>query len=77
MNHVQHVSITKGGQQVFQFVCHDDLARAGWLAGLVMDGLCDYHGGDDWGYQVTSVPYVQAMNNAMDIVRWATDKVVI
>lgn len=75
MNTVQHVSISKAGAEVFKFVCHDDAARANYIAGMVIDALSDYHGGDDWNYKVEAVPYVAAMTSVMDIVHMATDKV--
>ncbi len=77
MNQVQQVVVTKGGRTAFTFICYDDFGKASYLAGGVMDRLCDYHGGDDWDYQVTSVPYVGAMTAPRELIELALSKVAV
>lgn len=77
MNTVHLATITKGGQQVYQFAHYDNEGRANYLAGVVMDRLCDYHGGDDWDYSVTPLPYAASISAEWGIIEHALSKAVV
>lgn len=77
MNTVYLATITKGGNVAFQFVAGTEMDRANYLAGEVMDRLCDYHGGDDWYYEVEPLPYFGGMMAPSELVKHALSKVAI
>lgn len=77
MNNCQLATITKGGRTVYQFVCYDNRDQASYIAGGVMDDLCDYHGGNDWDYQITTLPYVHSMTPPHKVVQDALSRAAI
>lgn len=77
MNTVYIVTITKGGTIAYQFTHYDNEGRANYLAGVVMDRLADYHGGDDWWYTVIPLPYVASMTAEREIIKDALSKAVV
>lgn len=74
MTEVWLCTITKGGVPVYQFVTSSSRDHAGYLAGAVMDALCDYHGGDDWYYDTEAAPYAGAMTAVNDLRQHALSK---
>lgn len=77
MNQVYLAIITKAGKPAYQFVCFDNADRASYLAGAVMDALCDYHGGDDWWYEISALPYMTAMTAERELREHALSKALI
>lgn len=75
MNTIHLVTITRdnaAGALVYRFACHDDAARASYLAGECIDRLADATGDSFW-YEVAALPYAPAMTAAHDVARAAVD----
>lgn len=77
MNTIYLATITKGGAVSYQFAAYGDEGNANYLAGVVMDALCDYHGGNDWWYEVIALPYAASMTAERVIIENALSKAVV
>ena len=77
LNNVQSVAITKAGAVVFQFVCYDSFEQGAYLASQIVDALTHHHGGEDWDYEVTPLPYVKSITPDAEILHLALSKVVV
>ncbi|WP_293862413.1 hypothetical protein [uncultured Alsobacter sp.] len=71
------VTLLKAGVHVFEFAVAGDAGHSEYIAGNAIDRLSDYHGGNDWDYEVREVPFVADGENGSDAVRLALSKVVI